>query len=107
MVPAAVWQAVENSAAYVADTLQQEGFIHCTGEPERLVWVANHFYRQIAGDFVILVIDPSALQAELRWEEADGHLFPHVYGPINRDAVKEVQPFPRNEQGFFVDWSTL
>ena len=77
MVPTAVWQTLARDEAYAADTLQHEGFIHCTREPERLLWVANHFYRHIAGDYLILVIDPAALHAELRWEEADGHLFPH------------------------------
>ena len=102
MTPASAWQAVAGTATYVADSLATEGFIHCTGEPERLVVVANRFYRTIPGDFVILCIEPTKLQAELRWEAADGQLFPHLYGGLNCTAVSSVVPFPRDAAGNFL-----
>lgn len=102
MTLASAWQAVDGAAVYVADSLATEGFIHCTGEPERLVKVANRFYRTIPGDFVILCIEPTQLQAELRWEAADGHLFPHLYGELNCTAVSSVIPFPRDDAGNFL-----
>ncbi len=101
MLPIDQWHALTAQADYVAETLASEGFIHCTGEPERLVEVANRFYRQIAGEFVILSIAATKLQSELRWEEADGHLFPHVYGPVVRTAIVAVDPFPRAPDGTF------
>lgn len=105
MTPAGAWQAAEPTAVYVADSLATEGFIHCTGEPDLLVVVANRFYRSIAGDFVILCIEPAHLQAELRWEEADGNLFPHLYGPLECAAVSAVVPFPRDDAGNFLPLS--
>jgi uncharacterized protein (DUF952 family) len=102
MTLASAWQAVAGAAIYVADSLATEGFIHCTGEPALLVAVANRFYRTIEGDFVILCIEPTQLQAELRWEAADGHLFPHLYGGLNCDAVCVVVPFPRDAAGNFL-----
>lgn len=101
MAPAMVWKNQPKSELYVCESLDTEGFIHCTDEQERLVWVANHFYRDVAGDFVILYIDEALLQSELKWEEADGHSFPHIYGPLNCDAVINVIEFPRNENGAF------
>lgn len=101
MLPADNWHALTPQTDYVAESLAREGFIHCTGEPARLVEVANRFYRHIGGEFVILSIATAGLEAELRWEEADGHLFPHVYGPIAHRAVVAVDPFPRAADGTF------
>jgi len=102
MTLASAWAAVDAGAPYVAESLSTEGFIHCTGEPALLTTVANRFYRTVAGDFVILCIEPDQLQAPLRWELADGHLFPHLYGPLNQGAVCAVVPFPRDQAGAFL-----
>ncbi|MEZ4861509.1 MAG: DUF952 domain-containing protein [Caldilineaceae bacterium] len=102
MLPAALWQQQAADQPYCASTVASEGFMHCTGEPELLLWVANRFYRAIPGDFVILGLDPALVQAEVRWEKADGRYFPHIYGPLNLDAVVQVYPFPRDAEGKFL-----
>ena len=43
---------------------------------------------------VVLVIDPAKLSSEVRYEPADGQFFPHIYGPIEPEAVIEVRPAP-------------
>lgn len=105
MLPAKRWQAQSKAAPYLADTLATEGFVHCTQEAERLVQVANHFYRHIDGDFVILALETEQIQAEVRWEVADGHRFPHIYGPVPPAAVIDVTAFPRNPKGDFLPFS--
>lgn len=102
LLPVATWEKLSPAIDYRAESLATEGFIHCTGESERLVEVANRFYRQADGAFVILSIDCEMLKADVRWEPADGHLFPHVYGPINRSAIVTVTPFPRQADGQFL-----
>jgi uncharacterized protein (DUF952 family) len=102
LLPATTWQAHPQAEPYRADTLATEGFIHCTAEAERLVEVANRFYGHLAGDFVILWVETDRLQAEVRWEMADGHRFPHIYGPIEREAIVDVIAFPRNPSGRFL-----
>ena len=103
MLPQTVWQQQTPDAPYRPASLANEGFIHCTGEADRLVTVANMFYRQVRDEFVILCLDADAVQAEIRWEAADGHRFPHIYGPLNLDAVTAVVPFPRDASGTFFD----
>jgi uncharacterized protein (DUF952 family) len=45
---------------------------------------------------LLLAIDPEKLTSELRDEEGrPGELFPHVYGPINREAIADVIPLAR------------
>jgi len=102
LLPAPLWQRQAPDQPYRGDTLATEGFIHCTGEPARLVWVANRFYRTLPDDFVILCIEPSRVQAEIKWEQADGHDFPHIYGPLNLDAVIDVVKFSRDATGQFL-----
>ena len=101
MALAEAWKQQPKSEPYACESLDTEGFIHCTDEQERLVWVANHFYHDIVGDFVILYIEEALLEAELKWEEADGHHFPHIYGTLNCDAVTNVIEFPRDDDGTF------
>lgn len=102
MTPRSVWDAQEGNAAFVEDTLDSEGFIHCTAEAELLPVVANRFYRATVGEWVLLCVDTGRLSAEVRWEAADAHVFPHIYGPIDGNAVVDVLPFPRNAAGEFL-----
>jgi uncharacterized protein (DUF952 family) len=75
-------------------TLDQEGFIHCSADEGQVRGVLDRFYQGVDDQLVLLVIDPAKLTSELRHEPADGQVFPHVYGPLNLDAVIEVRPLP-------------
>jgi uncharacterized protein (DUF952 family) len=101
MLPKAAWEAVPPGGDYLADTLASEGFVHCTAEPPILETIANRFYRSEGGDWLILLVDLDKVTAPVRWEAADGHLFPHIYGPIARAAVVRIVPFPRRADGTY------
>jgi len=94
------WERSVKSGEYTGDTLEGEGFIHCsTGE--QVVRVANAFYRGQDG-LVLLEIDPAHLVPNVRWEASpEGELFPHVYGPLNREAVSKVFDFFPEPDGLF------
>lgn len=102
ILPQAIYAAQDTSQPFRADSLESEGFIHCTGAPDLLVWVANRHYRQADGTFVVLCIDEALVTAEVRWEASDGHIFPHIYGPLNWSAVEKVIDFPRSADGEFL-----
>lgn len=101
MLPKATWDALPPGGDYCAATLAGEGFVHCTAEPPMLEVVANRFYREQPGEWLILAVDLEQVDAEVRWEVADGHLFPHIYGPIAPRAVTGVVPFPRRPDGTY------
>ena len=85
----------------IARILAEEGFIHCS-HAHQVVPVADAIYRGTPG-LVLLVIDPAAVRAEIR-EEAlcnSGERFPHIYGPLNVDAVVDVLPFEPTADGSF------
>jgi uncharacterized protein (DUF952 family) len=96
------WSTAQKNGAYTADSLAGQGFIHCS-KVDQILRVADDFYTGQHG-LVILVIDPDRLNPELRWEpgvDFATQLFPHVYGPINLDAVVDVVDFEPGPDGLF------
>lgn len=102
MLPKAEYDGLDDTTPYAAASLATEGFIHCTADPDRLVGIANRFYRDTPGPFVLMCIREQRIRSSLRWEEADGHVFPHIYGTLNWDAVDRVIDFPRHQNGDFI-----
>ena len=51
---------------------------------------------------ILLVIDDSKVTPEIKYEDAgNGKLYPHIYGPLNIDAVVKVVDFPPKSDGSF------
>ncbi len=97
LVPRRVWEEPPEQP-YRADSLSSEGFIHCSFA-EQVAWAANRFYAD-QRDLLVLHLDPSRLSSPVREEACEsGEIFPHIYGPINRDAVVMVQPLTRGADG--------
>jgi uncharacterized protein (DUF952 family) len=95
------WKAAQAAGVYRPDSLENEGYIHLSGI-EQVLWVANQFYRGQSG-LVLLGIQVDRLQASLRYDKVPGQgTFPHLYGPLNLDAVAQVQPFSPGADGQFV-----
>ncbi len=93
------WKDALAAGSYQAASLASEGFIHCS-RPGQILVVANAFYHGLS-DLSLLWIDPLLVTPEVRWEPADKQVFPHLYGPLNLDAVAAVRPFPPDEDGVF------
>jgi uncharacterized protein (DUF952 family) len=89
------WQAAQVCGEYAVSTLgrslAEEGFIHAS-RADQWPGVRERFYADVAEPLVLLVIDPARLAAEVREEHVPGTdaTFPHIYGPINLDAVVET-----------------
>lgn len=91
VTPAASWRALAPGEPYRAASLATEGFIHASTAAQ-LPFVLAKFFRG-KRDLLRLEIDPSRLGCELRWVESEpGQVFPHVHGPIPREAVVAVAP---------------
>jgi uncharacterized protein (DUF952 family) len=89
------WDAAQRDGEYAVSTLgrtlEEEGFIHGSRADQWPV-VRARFYAGVTEPLVLLVIDPDLLTADVREEAVPGldETFPHIYGPINLDAVVEV-----------------
>ncbi|WP_420629528.1 DUF952 domain-containing protein [Candidatus Leptofilum sp.] len=95
------WQTAVAVGEYRADSLESEGFIHCS-TVEQVLMPANQMF---AGqtDLILLMIDPTKLTARLMYEDCyeSGHQFPHIYGPLNLDAVTGFVAFSPDADGRF------
>jgi uncharacterized protein (DUF952 family) len=98
------WEAAQAAGEYRVDSLTSEGFIHFS-EKRQVLLVANTFY---AGqrDIILLAVDKEELAAALRYDEhpgPDGEVdkFPHLYGPLNLEAVVGVYTLPVGPDGQF------
>jgi uncharacterized protein (DUF952 family) len=102
----AEWELAARNGSYAPPSLIAEGFIHCSAR-EQIIATANLFYRGRT-DLILLTIDESRLSAPPRYEapaNADDVRatlrFPHIYGPLNFDAVISAEPFPCGAGGGF------
>ncbi|RZI84569.1 MAG: DUF952 domain-containing protein [Microbacterium sp.] len=89
------WEAAQAAGDYrvssLGVTLEQEGFLHAS-RADQWEGVKQRYYSDVTDPLVLLVIDPARLTAPLVVEEApgSGETFPHIYGPLNLDAVVEL-----------------
>lgn len=96
----AEWERQLPSGLFLTPSLESEGFNHAS-TPEQVIGSADKHYRGRSG-LVLLIVDPLHLAAPLRYEgRPGGALFPHLYGPVNTDAVITVLAFPPHTDGTF------
>jgi release factor glutamine methyltransferase len=93
------WQRAETQGFYQSASLADEGFIHFS-QSDQYIEVANRYFRGVPG-LVVLSIDPEKLASEIRWEKSGDAYFPHVYGPINLDAVVSIDDLLPDSDGTF------
>ncbi len=101
LTPEAVWSAQREGDAYRPEAFEADGFIHCTDGEVNLLAVANTFYQGDKRPHVVLVIDLDRVASPVRYEDPAG-IYPHIYGPLNPDAVIEVRRAVRLADGSFV-----
>lgn len=94
------WQRARRAGLYAGDTLETEGFIHCS-TPQQVIRVADARFHG-RRDLLLLCIDRARVQPPIRYEASEGtEQFPHIYGPLNLDAVVEVLSFEPESDGRF------
>jgi uncharacterized protein (DUF952 family) len=84
------WRSALEAGEYTGDSLKKEGFIHCC-MPEQKDQVLKNWFAGVA-NLLLVEIDTDRLSSKLVFEnlEAGDEKFPHIYGPINLDAVINV-----------------
>lgn len=69
----------------------RDGFIHLSSADQLEATLAKHFAGQ--KDLVLLAVDSESLGERLQWEASrGGALFPHLYGPLELDALLWEEP---------------
>lgn len=95
------WAEAQQQGEYTADSLATEGFIHCS-TPAQVIYVANERFRGRT-DLILLVITSHLVRPAIVYEDCyeTGQQFPHIYGPLNLNAVSQILPLPPDENGLF------
>ncbi|MBL7163382.1 MAG: DUF952 domain-containing protein [Anaerolineales bacterium] len=93
------WEEAKKVGEYRAASLESEGFIHCS-RSDQVLTVVNCFYADVP-DLVLLWIDSQRVEVEIRWEPADGDVFPHLYGALNVEAVDVVKKLVPDSDGVY------
>ena len=95
------WDTAVSQGEYQAESLSDDGFIHCSAKEQVLI-PANEMYRWQFG-LILLKIESDLVTSKLVYEDCyeTGMDFPHIYGPLNIDAVQGTIDFPPNEDGSF------
>ena len=96
------WEKAKSDGSYRAASLEKDGFIHCSLALQ-IPPVADYNFKGRQG-LVLLEIDQKKLTHEVRFEDLyeSGEDYPHIYGPLNTDAVLRVVPFPPQPDGTFL-----
>ncbi|PSB35661.1 DUF952 domain-containing protein [Stenomitos frigidus] len=93
------WQKAQQDGVYCADSLEAEGFIHCS-TPSQVVATANAYFHGQTG-LMLLCLESDRVQSELRYETLHGSEYPHLHGVLNLDAVTQAIDFEPNTDGSF------
>jgi len=85
------WNVAKEKGLYEHPSIKAEGFIHCSQEHQVAGVLERYFVGQT--DLLKLVIDTDKLTSKFvfDWSPSTADTFPHVYGPINIDAVIDVE----------------
>ncbi|MEO6605930.1 MAG: DUF952 domain-containing protein [Aeromicrobium sp.] len=92
------WEKAQAAGAYTVSTLgmalAEVGFIHCS-RPEQVNGVHARFYGDVTEPVLLLTIDTDLLTAPWQYDDVPGEplSFPHIYGPLNVNAVVSAEPF--------------
>lgn len=101
LTPVEVWYAQSSCAVYEPEAFAREGFIHCTDGESRVIEVGNRYYTGDVRDYCLLSLERERLSSPVIYEDPE-QVYPHIYGPLNTDAVVEVRRVLRAEGGSFV-----
>lgn len=107
LATAADWQAAEASGSYTTSTLgvtlEQEGFLHCSRDSQ-VAPVLTKYYADVTEPLTLLTIDTDLLTSSWQFDDVRGAelSFPHIYGPLNPDAVVKATPLTKDDAGAWV-----
>jgi uncharacterized protein (DUF952 family) len=100
LTTAETWARQRDQSTYLPDAFAQDGFIHCTDGEQNMVDTANRYYAADPSQFICLVIEQERVASEIRYEDPN-RIYPHIYGPLNVNAVIAVRAFERDADGHF------
>ncbi|TIS51694.1 MAG: DUF952 domain-containing protein [Mesorhizobium sp.] len=99
LAPEAMWREAERNGRFTGAPIDiADGFIHFSTAAQVRETAAKHFAGQT--DLLLIAVDEARLGDALRYEVSrGGALFPHLYAPLDPDAVLWARPLPLGGDG--------
>jgi len=91
----AEWERALKEGELVSESLDTEGFIHCSTGAQHAASANKHFAGR--DDLMLLLVDTDCVEAQIKIENG----FPHIYGALNADAVFEAVTYAPGDDGRF------
>jgi uncharacterized protein (DUF952 family) len=94
---AEAWAKAREEGELTTPSLKEEGFIHCSTFAQ-VESTADRIFGG-SGELLALEVEVARLTSPLKWEKATdvGDEFPHIYGPLNVDAVAGTRQLSESE----------
>jgi uncharacterized protein (DUF952 family) len=105
LTPVAVWTAQAAGPCYLPEAFERDGFIHCTDGEAQVLEAGNRYYTGDERDYFLLTIDAGMLTSPMTYEDP-ARIFPHIYGPLNTEAVVGVRQVERSSDGRFTGFGS-
>jgi uridine kinase len=107
-----LWEKAKETGHYTQSTidlkLDDVGFIHATSPDQTIAMLNSHFTDR--DDILLLLVDLNKVQPKLKFEaplSGKPGLFPHIYGPLNIDAVYSTIKPSQDMRGSFIETDEL
>jgi uncharacterized protein (DUF952 family) len=97
---------LDDGDPYIPPEFEREGFIHCTDGREAVSIVLTTYYKDSTGPWLVLYVDLDRVTAPVKYEDP-AEVFPHIYGPLNRDAILAAREIRRAADGTFLQPDVL
>lgn len=106
------WQEAIENGIYTQSTIDTKladiGFIHATNPHQTIPMLNRHFSER--DDILLLLVDLGKIRPEVKFEKplsGRDELFPHIYGPLNVDAVYDTVRPEKDTDHMFIEPSKV
>ena len=99
--PKRYFDSLDPLKPYVPEPFGREGFIHTTEGREAVSITLTKYYQSSVEPWVVLYIDQDRVTSPIRYDDP-AEVFPHIYGPLNREAIVAVRSIERAADGTFL-----
>lgn len=91
----------QKEGQYYPESLEKEGYIHCSTSNEIEKTANTHFKGQHS--LYLLIIDELRVKEEIRYQEVEDRKekMPHIIGPLNIDAILDKIVLTPDKNGEF------
>ncbi|MBQ3091500.1 MAG: DUF952 domain-containing protein [Clostridia bacterium] len=98
----ALWEQRKDLERWGEEEIARAGCVHCSSVA--FLWRVAPNFGSIDEPLVLLCIDETKLEAEVRYEDDGnyGRTYPHIYGLVNNDAVIDVLPYLKDSEGNYI-----